>query len=64
MSESPFQGPKQPVKKYLSVPTSYRYDTMTYSQAYNREISVKKTDTRYIIFYLIYLIGLKWGEVG
>jgi len=52
------------IKKDLSVPTSYRYDTMTDSQAYNRKKSVKETDTWYIYIYLIYLIGLKVGWSG
>ena len=53
--------PKQPDKKYLSVPTEYRHDTMTDIQVRSRKKYDKGTDVWYIIKPVI---GLIWLIVG
>ena len=56
--------PKPSDKKYLSVPTEYRHDTMTGIQVHGKIFSVIKTDRHYIIYTVINLIGLIVGCCG
>ena len=56
--------PKPSDKKYLSVPTEYRHDTMTGIQVHSKIFSVRKTDRHYISYIVINMIGLIVGCCG